>query len=87
MLEDVYKFLMKVETWFEMDVDDSELVLGGISMSSRENGDVGEEQAGQADIKEATRILSLVYDEFGDDDIVAYVDIIDEWVYLVVEAK
>ena len=60
-------------TWF--DTDEVTPIL--LELSTRENGDVGEEEYGQEDIDEANRLIKIARDL----GFKASGDVCDEWVY------
>lgn len=62
-------------TWFDVLDED-----GRILLESRDYGDVGEETAGQTDVKEGRRILHALRDRFPLDDFQSSLDVCDEWV-------
>ena len=87
-LEAVRTFLRRQRTWFDFD-DDSTGTWDDaprISMSTRAHGAVGSEAPGRADIEEARRLKGLVEREFGA-KASALVDIVDEWVYVIVSVQ
>ena len=81
MIEEVQKLIGP--TWFDFiqeDDDDGET----ISLETRENGDVGEEKPGQADIEEARRIYNVLKDS---GKFTASPEICDEWVMIDITKK
>lgn len=64
-------------TWFECAEEH-----GTIELSSRQHGDVSEEKAGTADIKEGHRLFDLVRKVFKPVDWDVTYDTVDEWVHV-----
>jgi len=50
--------------------------------ATREFGDVGEETAGDEDIKHAIKIIKKIKEEFGDKIEMIYMDEVGEWISL-----
>ena len=67
-------------TWFDVENDDDD----SVSLSTREHGDVGEEEPGQEDIDEARRILRAVN---ASSEFKATADVCDEWVSIEITKK
>lgn len=76
------KWVVKDGSWFEVDDDETE---GFLSFETRENGDVGEEQPGEADIAEARRLGREIVQKFP--ELGCALDTCDEWVSLNVFPK
>ena len=77
-IAEVEKFVKRLRTYMEPDGNSSQ----GMNLTTRENGDVGDEQPGRADFAEAQRVGRAVLKEFGEDAVSVDVDHIDEWVTL-----
>lgn len=82
-LSEVKTFIRGLRTWFALEEDDS----GFLFYSTRENGDVGYDEPGRADIQEAMRIRKALLAEYGAGSIQAEVEIVDEWVHITVSLK
>jgi len=82
-LADVQKFIRGLRTWFELD----EGTANGLFYATRDNGDVGYEEAGRADIQEARRLRDALLAEYGAGAIDVRVEVVDEWVHLSVTPK
>ncbi len=72
--DDIKSFINR-ESYFELDDSDED----SITFITRENGDVGSERPGRADVVEANRLKNLVENKFGLD---CEIETVDEWVYL-----
>jgi hypothetical protein len=77
--QDVISFV-KSESYFEHDDSDDD----SVTFITRENGNVGSERPGQADITEAKRLKNLIQSKFG---LESEIEIVDEWVYLKISLK
>ena len=77
-IAEVERFVKRLRTYMEPDGSSSQ----GMNLTTRENGDVGDEQPGRADFAEAQRVGRAVLKEFGEDAVSVDVDHIDEWVTL-----
>lgn len=73
-IQDLQQYLKGIQEWFDVD----EISENTIRLSTRENGDVGEEKAGKEDIKLAREILRNVRAKFK--NVKASMEIVDEWV-------
>jgi hypothetical protein len=62
-------------TWFEMQEEEDRIVL-----DTRENGDVGAESPGSADLEEAKRLASIVRKKFPRHEV--RLEAVDEWVVM-----
>tara|TARA_R110000803_G_scaffold152965_2_gene217905 strand:+ start:269 stop:763 length:495 start_codon:yes stop_codon:yes gene_type:complete len=81
-LDEVVKFVKTIRTWFEIyDEDDTYEVM----IHTRDNGSVGDEEAGEEDIEEANRLLKLIKKKFPKLDY--DIEVVDEWVHLTVKPK
>ena len=83
LYEDKDKLVEKIKglignTWFDFESVDEDEISDEISLSTRENGDVGEEEAGQADIDEAKRIIKILKDN----GFQCNGSVVDEWVQI-----
>ena len=73
----ILKFIESTKTYMEVyDEDDTEEIL----LQTRENGDVGYEEAGDKDIAEAERVQKLIKNKFP--DLRVSIEEVDEWVHL-----
>jgi hypothetical protein len=73
----ILKFVESTKTYMEIyDEDDTEEIL----LTTRDNGNVGDETAGDADIKEAGRVQKLIKKKFP--DLIVDIEEVDEWVHL-----
>ena len=73
----ILKFGESTKTYMEVyDEDDTEEIL----LTTRDNGNVGDETAGDADIKEAGRVQKLIKKKFP--DLIVDIEEVDEWVHL-----
>ena len=73
----ILKFVESTKTYMEVyDEDDTEEIL----LTTRDNGNVGDETAGDADIKEAGRVQKLIKKKFP--DLIVDIEEVDEWVHL-----
>jgi hypothetical protein len=72
---EVKDYVKSLRTWFEPENEEADR----IDFTSREYGDVGEEQPGQKDIAEAKRLMKALRDKFGK-SIKISGDVVDEWV-------
>lgn len=72
-------------TWFDRESENEDDIYdSSIIYSTRENGDVGEEEAGQADIEEARRIIKCLRAKFARSDYRIDGDVCDEWVTITI---
>ena len=76
MIDDIRDFILKQRTWFEFDDEGDDYIL----LATRENGDVGNEQPGQADWREGQRLAKLIKQNFK--KVKVNLDYTDEWVNL-----
>jgi hypothetical protein len=73
----ILKFIESTKTYMEVyDEDDTEEIL----LQTRENGNVGYEEAGDKDIAEAERVQKLIKNKFP--DLRVSIEEVDEWVHL-----
>jgi|TARA_B110000977_G_C11063439_1_gene486865 hypothetical protein len=73
----ILKFVESTKTYMEVyDEDDTEEIM----LTTRDNGNVGDETAGDADIKEAGRVQKLIKKKFP--DLIVDIEEVDEWVHL-----
>ena len=73
----ILKFIESTKTYMDVyDKDDTEEIL----LQTRENGDVGYEEAGDKDIAEAERVQKLIKNKFP--DLRVSIEEVDEWVHL-----
>ena len=73
----ILKFIESTKTYMEVyDEDDEDEIL----LQTRENGDVGYEEAGDKDIAEAERVQKLIKNKFP--DLRVSIEEVDEWVHL-----
>lgn len=73
----ILKFVESTKTYMEVyDEDDTEEIL----LTTRDNGNVGDETPGDADIKEAGRVQKLIKKKFP--DLIVDIEEVDEWVHL-----
>ena len=82
VLKEVLKFLKSQRTWLEDDGSDENVVI----FVTRDNGDVGKEKPGKADMAEAGRLAKLVSKKFGN-KVNIDVDYVDEWSHIEVTEK
>jgi len=82
-IAEVERFIKRLRTYMEPDGSSSQ----GINLTTREDGDIGEEKPGRADFSEAQRVGRAVLKEFGKDAVSVDVDYIDEWVTLEISLK
>jgi hypothetical protein len=82
-ISDVERFVKRQRTYMEEDHKDQR----SLSLITRENGDVGEEEPGRADFAEARRVGQAVLKEFGKDAVSVGADYMDEWVTLNITLK
>jgi len=73
------KKFMEDNSYFELD---NEYDIGVIGFCTRENGNVGNEKFGEADMKEALRIKIELIKKFGNIIRKIEIDDADEWVYV-----
>jgi hypothetical protein len=76
---------VKNNSYLDFDQEDD----GALIFSTRENGDVGEEEPGQQDIAEAKKLRLLILQKFKSltYNIDVIIEIVDEWVMLTVKNK
>ena len=73
----ILKFVESTKTYMEVyDEDDTEEIL----LTTRDNGNVGDETPGDADIKEAGRVQKLIKKKFP--NLIVDIEEVDEWVHL-----
>ena len=73
----ILKFIGSTKTYMGVyDEDNTEEIM----LQTRENGDVGYEEAGDADIKEAGRVQKLIKKKFP--ELRVEIEEVDEWVHL-----
>jgi len=73
----ILKFIESTKTYMDVyDEDNTEEIL----LQTRENGDVGYEEAGDKDIAEAERVQKLIKKKFP--DLRVSIEEVDEWVHL-----
>lgn len=70
-------------TWFDVEEESSNSLL----LTTRENGDVGYEEPGSEDIREAKRIKKELMNEFGSKNVSVSMEAVDEWVHIDVRIK
>ena len=73
------KDFIGANSWFSFDGDDD----GTMSFSTREHGNVCDEEPGEADIAEARRLIKLVRDKFPSLKLSG--EVVDEWVCIYVQ--
>lgn len=77
----ILKFIESTKTYMDVyDEDDLEEIM----LNTRENGDVGYEEAGDKDIAEAERVQKLIKNKFP--DLRVSIEEVDEWVHLNIQA-
>ena len=77
----ILKFIESTKTYMDVyDEDDLEEIM----LNTRENGDVGYEEAGDKDIAEAERVQKLIKKKFP--DLIVSIEEVDEWVHLNIQA-
>lgn len=64
-------------TWFGVSDEGDQILL-----DTRDHGDVGAEEAGDADIKEAMRVLKELRKTFKPADYLTSMEVVDEWVHV-----
>lgn len=77
-LQDVVSFVRSLGTWMDVRVDD-----GFVQIDTRDNGDVGDERAGAADIAEGKRVAKALREKFPEANV--ELEIVDEWVSLMLD--
>lgn len=75
--EQVYNFCQQVSTYMDVSLEDF-----GIEISTRDNGDVGEEAVGAADVKEVRKVADAIKVKFP--HLKVEFEPCDEWVSLVI---
>ena len=80
-IQTVKEFVHGLRTYFDIDEESATT----LSLSTRENGDVGEDRPGQHDIQEARRIVDQVRSQFGSANVYANWEAVDEWVHLTIK--
>lgn len=75
--------VVKKESWFELD----EKEPNWASFTTREHGNVGEEQAGSEDIRMANKIRKVLLDKYGSNNIKVELEVVDEWVDMSVSIR
>jgi hypothetical protein len=76
MIDDIRDFIMNQNTWFEFDDAGDDYIL----LTTRENGDVGNETPGKADWREGQRLGKAIKQNFK--NVKLSLDYTDEWVNL-----
>jgi hypothetical protein len=76
-IREIKEFVKKI---FRMTPDEED--SDSIEFSTRDNGDVEEEQASPFDVQQMKKIRDSLKKEFGESGIKYRIEIIDEWVYL-----
>jgi hypothetical protein len=77
-MESVKRFVMSKKGWLDLE----EETPTSLFLSTRENGDVGDEMAGREDLELARNLAREVVAEFGRDAVRVEVEAVDEWVHL-----
>lgn len=80
--ETISKIKEFVRKTFRMTPDEEDSY--SINFSTRDNGDVGEEQASPIDVQHMKKVRDALKKEFGENGIKYRIEIIDEWVHLTV---
>jgi hypothetical protein len=79
---DVELFISKQKTWFQIDNSNPKF----LDYNTRRHGDVGSEQPGKKDIREANRLRQLLLKKFGK-AIKVQIDVVDEFTELYITKK
>jgi DNA-binding ferritin-like protein len=82
-IADVERFVKRLRTYMDVDRKSQR----SLHLITRESGDVGEEEPGEADFDEARRVARAVAKEFGRDAFKMAMDGMDEWVTLDITLK
>lgn len=72
-IEQIEKYVSGIKKWFDMEVEDD-----SIRLSTREHGDVCEEEVGEEDVQLAREIIKDVSKKF--DNVKCEWEDVDEWV-------
>jgi hypothetical protein len=78
-LQDVVSFIRSLRTWMDLRTDSN----GFVELATRDNGDVGDERAGAADIAEGKRVAKALREKFPDANV--EFTTCDEWVSIMVD--
>lgn len=91
-LEEVVRFAKTLRTWMHANVDEDRLrsrkpgvIDPSIEFATRENGDVGSERAGRADLAEGLRVAKAMRKKFPGANV--DMDVVDEWVSVTVDFR
>lgn len=79
--QEIEKFIAAQNTWFELE----DATENRIAYTTRENGNMGNDTAGSADIVEAKRLKKIIDAQFEQAE--TTIDTMDEWVNLTVKIK
>jgi hypothetical protein len=82
MKEEIIKFVERNSTLHYEGCNSDE---DHLAFATRENGDIGEELYSDIDYKNVLNVERLVKTEFGINNIVTNLDVVDEWVLLDIE--
>lgn len=77
-LQDVATFVRSLKTWMDVRIDN-----GFVQIDTRDNGDVGSERAGAADIAEGKRVANALREKFPEANV--ELEVIDEWVSIMLD--
>lgn len=83
-IKKVVKFICEQKTHFQL--ADDNFISTATMFETRDNGDVGEEEYGMADVKEAQRLAKLVNEKFPN-EFKMNLSTCDEWVTLEISEK
>jgi hypothetical protein len=76
--QEIKQFISTLGTWFSIHDDGLPNPNSGVHLTTREHGDVGDEEPGEADWEEARRVAKAVREKFGDAVKISG-ETIDEW--------
>ena len=79
---EVELFISKQKTWFQIDNQTNRF----LDYTTRLHGDVGSEQPGREDVREANRLKKLLIKQYGK-ALKVTIDVIDEFTELYIEKK
>ena len=82
-LDAIKKFAMAKKGWLDLEHETPK----DLHFSTRENGSVGDEEAGDSDVALANNLGKAVINEFGRDAVDVRLEVVDEWVNLNIRLK
>lgn len=77
----VIDYINTIKTWYQKEVYSTHIIL-----QTRENGNVGSEEAGKKDIDEGKRIIKELKNKFPN-EIKVEAEVVDEWVHINIKPK